>query len=90
MEIRIRPEVEALIRQDVERGAYQTVDEFVEHAVAILHEQEVWLAEHRAEIDAQVREGYAAAKRGELIDADEVSSRLNQVKRARTGQQRRG
>lgn len=40
MEIRLRPEVEALIRQDVERGPYQTIDEFVERAVALLHQQE--------------------------------------------------
>jgi putative addiction module CopG family antidote len=66
MEIRLRPELEALIREDVERGAYQTVDEFVEHAVALLHEQEAWLADHRDEIEGKIAEGYAAAQRGEL------------------------
>lgn len=90
MEIRLRPELEALIRQDVQRGPYQTVDEFVERAVAMLHEQEVWLAEHHAKIGAQIAEGYAAAQRGELLEADEVRSRLNDVKRKRLGQQPRG
>lgn len=88
MEIRTRPEVEALIRQDVQRGAYQRVDEFVEHAVRILPEQEVWLADHRAQIEAQVRE--AAARRGELIDADEVRSKLNELKNKPMGEQHRG
>jgi putative addiction module CopG family antidote len=80
MEIRLRPEVEALIRQDVQRGPYQTVDEYVEHAVSMLHEQEAWLAAHRPEIGAQIAEGYAAAQRGELLESGEVRSRLNALK----------
>lgn len=78
MEIRLRPEVAALIRQDVERGPYQTIDEFVERAVALLHEQEAWLAEHRSGIETKIAEGYASAQRGELLDAVEVRSRLKQ------------
>lgn len=30
MEIRLRPELENLIKQDVQRGSYKTVDEYVE------------------------------------------------------------
>jgi Arc/MetJ-type ribon-helix-helix transcriptional regulator len=90
MEIRLRPELEALTRQDVERGPYQTVDEFVERAVAMLHEQEAWLAEHRTEVGAQIAEGYAAAQRGELVEADELRSRVNDLKRTRLGEQPRG
>lgn len=80
MEIRLRPELEALIRQDVQRGPYQTIDEFVERAVAMLHEQETWLANHRTEIEAQIAEGYASAQRGELVDAEEVRSTLGHMK----------
>lgn len=83
MEIRLRPELEELIKQDVQRGPYETVDEFVEQAVSMLHEQEAWLAENRAEIEAKVGEGYAAAQRGELVDPDEVRSKLQELKRAR-------
>jgi putative addiction module CopG family antidote len=90
MEIRLRPELEAVIRQDVERGAYQTVDEYVEHAVSILHEQEAWLAAHRAEIESKIDEGYAAAQSGELQDPEEVRSRLRELKRSPRGKQRRG
>jgi putative addiction module CopG family antidote len=89
MEIRLRPELEALIRQDIQRGPYQTVDEFVEHAVSILHEQEAWLAAHRAEIAAQIDEGYASAQRGELLGADEVRSKLSKLKSARLSQPQR-
>jgi putative addiction module CopG family antidote len=90
MEIRFRPELEAAIRQDVKRGAYQSVDEYVEQAVSMLHEQESWLAAHRAEIAAQIDEGYAAAQRGELLDPDEVRSKINEVKRTRFRNQQQG
>jgi len=89
MEIRLRPELEELIKQDVQRGPYETVDEFVEHAVSMLHEQEAWLAANRADIQTKIGEGYAAAQRGELIDPDEVRSRLQELKRARPGDQQR-
>jgi putative addiction module CopG family antidote len=79
MEIHLRPELEAAIWQDVQRGAYQSIDEYVEQAVSMLHEQEAWLTAHREEIEKQIDEGYAAALRGELLDPDEVRSRLNEL-----------
>lgn len=90
MEIRLRPELETAIRQDIQRGAYETVDEYVEHAVSILHEQEAWLAAHRAEIEAKIQEGYDAAQRGELLEPEEVRSRLDKVKHARLSEQPQG
>jgi Arc/MetJ-type ribon-helix-helix transcriptional regulator len=89
MEIRLRPELEELFKQDVQRGPYETVDEFVEQAVSMLHEQEVWLAANRAEIQSKIGEGYAAAQRGQLLDPDEVRSELAELKRNRSGKQRR-
>ena len=85
MEIRLRPEIEELIKQDVQRGPYESVDEFVEHAVSMVHEQELWLAANRAEIQSKIGEGYAAAQRGELLDAEELSSKLAELKRKRSG-----
>jgi antitoxin ParD1/3/4 len=82
MKIELRPELEALVQQDVRRGAYQSLDEFVEHAVSLLHEQEAWFAENRGEIAAKIEEGYAAAQRGELMDADQVRARFEERKRA--------
>jgi antitoxin ParD1/3/4 len=81
MKIELRPELEALIKQDVERGPYKSVDKFVEQAVSLLHEQGAWLAEQGSEIRAKIEEGYAAAQRGELIDSSEVCSRLEAKKR---------
>ncbi len=84
MEIHLRPELEKLIQRDVERGPYQSVDEFVDHAVSLLHEREAWLAENRDEIASRISEGYAAAQRGDLIDAEDVRSRLDKLKQARS------
>jgi putative addiction module CopG family antidote len=82
MKINLRPELEEMIKQDVQRGPYQTVDEFVEHAVSLLHEQETWLSEHGTEIRAKIDQGYAAAQRGELIDSGLVRTNLDEKKRA--------
>ena len=84
MEIRLRPEIEELIKQDVQRGPYESVDEFVEQAVSMLHEQETCLAANRAEIQTKIAEGYASAQRGELMGPDEVRAKLAELRRARS------
>lgn len=89
MEIRLRPEIEELIKQNVQHGSYETVDEFVECAVSMLHEQEVWLARNRPEIEARIEEGYASAQRGELLGAEAVRTRLKELKQERSKTQRR-
>ena len=39
---------------------------------------------HKEIVNSKIAEGYAAAQRGELIDADEVRSRMAERKRARS------
>ena len=80
MNIRFKPELEKLVDQDIRRSPYRTADEFVERAVVLLHEQETWLAENASEISAKISEGYAAAKRGELVDAEQVRLSMDQKK----------
>lgn len=89
MKIELRPELEQLIKQDVERGAYKSVDEFIEQAVSLLHEQEAWLAEQANEIRVKIEEGYAAAQGGELIDFKDVRSHLEKKKLAWLAEKRR-
>lgn len=84
MEIRLRPDLEKLIKQDVQRGPYETVDEYVEHAVSLLHEREAWLAANRNDIQAKVAAGYASAVRGDLLDPDEARAKLAELKRSRS------
>lgn len=78
MTIHLKPEVEALIQNDVERGPYQSADEFVATAVQMLHEHEQWLADNRADIVTKIEHGFAQAKRGELVDGEEAFRRLRQ------------
>jgi len=82
MTIHLKPELEALIQEDVERGPYQSADEFVAQAVQMLHEHERWLADNRADIAAKIEHGYAQAERGELLDSVKVRARLNKRKQA--------
>jgi Arc/MetJ-type ribon-helix-helix transcriptional regulator len=88
MDIHLCPELEEQIRQDIQRGPYQTVDEFVERAVTLLHEQEAWLATHRDEIAGKTEEGWNAAVRGELASDKEGQAHMQQRKRAWSEQQR--
>jgi antitoxin ParD1/3/4 len=82
MTVELKPELEALIKQDVERGPYRSVDEFVEQAVTELHEREQWLASHRDDIRLKIDEGWAAAERGELLDEAEVRREMQEMKAA--------
>jgi antitoxin ParD1/3/4 len=78
MTIYLKPELEALIQEDVERGPYQSVDEFVAQAVQMLHEHEQWLADNRADIAAKIEHGFGQAERGELVDGEEAFLQLRQ------------
>lgn len=51
MVVHLKPETGVLIAQRVRQGgAYESVEAFVEQAVAMLHEHETWLAANRTEI----------------------------------------
>ena len=78
MTIHLKPELEALIREDVERGSYQSADEYVAQAVQMLHAQERCLAEDRGDIAAKIEQGFAQAERGELVDGEEAFRQLRQ------------
>jgi len=78
MAIQLKPELEALIQRDVERGPYESAEEFVERAVRMLHEQEEWLAENRVEIATRIEHGFSQAERGELVEGEEAFQKLHQ------------
>ena len=82
MNIHLRPELEDQIRQDIQRGPYQTVDEFVEHAVNLLHEQELWFRSHREAVANQIEAGWNSATSGELAAEDEVRARMQEKKQS--------
>jgi hypothetical protein len=49
VDIQARPKIEDLVRYDMESSAYRRTDEYVEHALSLLHAHQTWFTEHRAE-----------------------------------------
>lgn len=90
MTIRLKPELEALVQRDVQRGPYQSADEFLEQAIQMLHEHEEWLSANRADISQKIEDGYMSAQRGDLIDADQVRTLMDEKKRAWRAKPREG
>jgi antitoxin ParD1/3/4 len=85
MPMTLQPEHERLIAEALRSGAYQDSGEVIQRALELLRDRDGWLAENRAKID----EGYAAAERGELIDADQVRVQMEERKRAWRAEQRK-
>ena len=85
MPMTLQPEHERLIAEALRSGAYQNPDDVIKRALELLHDRDAWLAQNRAKID----EGYAAAQRGELIDADQVRVQMEEKKRAWRAEQRK-
>jgi Arc/MetJ-type ribon-helix-helix transcriptional regulator len=76
MTVTLSPEQERRLADIVRSGAYRNVDQVLDRALELLMAQEEWLAENRVEIAAAIELGFAEAERGELIDDDEVRSRM--------------
>jgi Arc/MetJ-type ribon-helix-helix transcriptional regulator len=76
MTVTLSPEQERRLADILRSGAYQNAEQVLDHALEMLLAQEEWLAENRGEIAAVIELGYAEAERGELMDGDEVRSRM--------------
>jgi Arc/MetJ-type ribon-helix-helix transcriptional regulator len=76
MTVHIRPELEAIIAEDLKSGICESAEEYVERAIQLLHEERLGPIENRDEIAAQIEEGWAEAERGELIDGDVAYAEL--------------
>jgi len=85
MPITLQPEHERLIAEVLRSGSYQNPDEVIQQALELLRDRDAWLAENRAKIE----EGYAAAQRGELIDADQVRVQMEKKKSAWRAEQQK-
>jgi len=78
------------VKQDVQRGSYQSVDEYVERAVQMLHEEEELLAHEKNAISEQITNGLAQLDRGEGIPGDMARARMQERKAAWQAEQQRG
>jgi len=89
MTIHLKPEYEALIQKDVARGAYRSVEEFVERAVQLLHDDEALLHESRQAIQEQIGLGLAQLDQGQGMSGEVSRTRLVGKKAAWLKQQQR-
>ena len=90
MTIQLRPELEEVVKQDVQRGSYQSIDEYIERALQMLHEEEDLLAHETAAISEQIASGLAQLDRGEGIPGDVSRARMQGRKAAWQAEQQRG
>jgi putative addiction module CopG family antidote len=88
MTIHLKPELEALIQKDVDRGHYHSVDEFVERAVQMLHEEEALLANDSQAIHEKIERAFGQFERGEGFTPEESRAWLQEKKVAWLKQQR--
>jgi len=88
MTIHLKPELQALIQKDVDRGHYQSVDEFVERAVQMLHEEEALLANDSRAIHEKIERAFGQFERGEGLTPEESRAWLQEKKVAWLKQQR--
>lgn len=85
MTIHLKPETEALIQEDVQRGQYSSADEFVEEAVRLLHEeQEAWARE----VHEKIERAYGQFERGEYFTMEEMLVKRQERKAAWLAQHR--
>ena len=77
-----RPEIEALIRQRLGSGAFQTVEEVLFDALEMQSERETWLQQNKDAIDAKIERGLAQLDGGEGIAGEQLRGRLEADKAA--------
>jgi putative addiction module CopG family antidote len=80
MEIRLSPELAAVVERDVAAGRFASVDEYIAEAIELLHEREPWRDEPLEELNASLEEAIAEAERGELADVEQVRREMREMK----------
>ena len=80
MTIQLKPELEMLIQKDIQRGAYQSIEEFIERAIQMLHNEEDLLWVNKDAIHGEIGRGLAELDRGEGVPGDVWRARLQEKK----------
>jgi antitoxin ParD1/3/4 len=82
MTITLRPENEKLIAEAMQTGAYQNADEVIERALRMLHSEQEWLTDHKAEITEKIERAFGQFDRGEFFSAEESQADMEKRKAA--------
>jgi putative addiction module CopG family antidote len=81
MEIRLSPELAAVVEQDVAAGRFASAEEYIAAAVELLHERERGMnGETPEEFNAKLEESIAEAERGDVADEEQVREEMRQMK----------
>ena len=90
MAITLKPEHERLIAQAIESGAYQTADDVIAHALAVLQAEDEWLLEHKSEIVEKIDRGLSQLERGDVYSPEQARAELQKRKTEWLRNQNRG
>ena len=77
MNVHLTPELEQLVQSKVKSGRYNSPSEVVGEALRLLEQRDEVFALRKDEIREHLEEGWQAAKRGELVDENEVFDRID-------------
>jgi len=80
MTIQLKPEQEHRIAEALRSGAYSSMDDVIDRALEVLHEQDEWLTANRQANDAKIRTGIEELDRGEGVPEDELDAYLERLK----------
>jgi antitoxin ParD1/3/4 len=77
--VSITPELDRFLQSRVKSGRYQTTSEVVREALRLLERHERERDEAFHQLKAKLKRGASQAKRGQLLDGDEVFEELREM-----------
>jgi antitoxin ParD1/3/4 len=80
MKVELNPELEQMIEQDVQRGNYRSVNEYLDRAVRILHQEEELLALDHEVVDEEIASGIGQLDRREGVSGELARKRMQERK----------
>ena len=89
MAITLRPEHEELVAKAMQTGAYQDPDEVIGRALEMLHSEDEWLHNHKAEIGEKIERAFGQFERGKFLSAAESRADMEKRKAAWLREQKR-
>lgn len=76
MYVDLTPELEKFVHGKINSGCYNSTSEVLCEALRLLEERDRTLKYHREEIQKKINEGLDSLGRGEVVDGEEVFTRL--------------
>jgi antitoxin ParD1/3/4 len=77
--VSLTPQLDAFLQSLVKSGRYQTTSEVVREALRLLQRQEKEWDEAFKQLKTKLERGAAQAKRGELLDGDQIFEELREL-----------